>query len=88
MDIKFIDWKMILFYFIVLIVKEKYLDLVNFWYELYFVEKVVVVFLENVLLDVKELGWGMELIWCECSIYDNSVFWNFFSINEGKLDKF
>lgn len=43
--------------------------------------------LENVLLDVKELGRGMELIRRECSIHDNSVLRNFLSTNEGKLDK-
>lgn len=39
------------------------------------------------LLDVKELGRGMELIRQECSIHDNSVLRNFLSTNEGKLDK-
>ena len=43
--------------------------------------------LENVLLDVKELCRGMELIRRECSIHDNSVLRNFLSTNEGKLDK-
>lgn len=43
--------------------------------------------LENVLLDVKELGRGMELIRRECSIHDNSVLRSFLSTNEGKLDK-
>lgn len=43
--------------------------------------------LENVLLDVKELGRGMELIRRECSIHDHSVLRNFLSTNEGKLDK-
>lgn len=48
---------------------------------------VTTVSLENVLLDVKELGRGMELIRRECSIHDNSVLRNFLSTNEGKLDK-
>lgn len=48
---------------------------------------VTTVSLENVLLDVKELGRGMELIRRECSIHDNSVLRNFLSANEGKLDK-
>lgn len=43
--------------------------------------------LENVLLDVKELGRGMELIRRECSMHDNSVLRGFLSTNEGKLDK-
>lgn len=68
-------------------VKEKYPDLANFWHELHFVEKAAAVSLENVLLDVKELGRGMELIRRECSIHDNSVLRNFLSTNEGKLDK-
>lgn len=48
---------------------------------------VTTVSLENVLLDVKELGRGMELIRRECSIHDNSVLRNFLNTNEGKLDK-
>lgn len=48
---------------------------------------VTTVSLENVLLDVKELGRGMELIRRECGIHDNSVLRNFLSTNEGKLDK-
>lgn len=50
-------------------------------------EKAAAVSLENVLLDVKELGRGMELIRRECSIHDNTVLRNFLSTNEGKLDK-
>lgn len=48
---------------------------------------VTTVSLENVLLDVKELGRGMELIRRECSIHDNSVLRSFLSTNEGRLDK-
>lgn len=48
---------------------------------------VTTVSLENVLLDVKELGRGMELIRRECSIHDHSILRNFLSTNEGKLDK-
>lgn len=48
---------------------------------------VTTVSLENVLLDVKELGRGMELIRRECSIHDNSVLRNFLSTSEGGLDK-
>ncbi|XP_051016287.1 formin-like protein 3 [Acomys russatus] len=87
LDTKSTDRKMTLLHFIALTVKEKYPDLVNFWHELHFVEKAAAVSLENVLLDVKELGRGMELIRRECSIHDNSVLRNFLSTNEGKLDK-
>lgn len=48
---------------------------------------VTTVSLENVLLDVKELGRGMELIRRECGIHDNSVLRSFLSTNEAKLDK-
>uniref|UniRef100_A0A8I5ZLE1 Formin-like 3 n=1 Tax=Rattus norvegicus TaxID=10116 RepID=A0A8I5ZLE1_RAT len=87
LDTKSTDRKMTLLHFIALTVKEKYPELANFWQELHFVEKAAAVSLENVLLDVKELGRGMELIRRECSIHDNSVLRNFLSTNEGKLDK-
>ncbi|KAF6118677.1 formin like 3 [Phyllostomus discolor] len=87
LDTKSTDRKMTLLHFIALTVKEKYPDLANFWHELHFVEKAAAVSLENVLLDVKELGRGMELIRRECSIHDNSVLRNFLTTNEGKLDK-
>ncbi|XP_058164250.1 formin-like protein 3 isoform X4 [Dasypus novemcinctus] len=87
LDTKSTDRKMTLLHFIALTVKEKYPDLANFWHELHFVEKAAAVSLENVLLDVKELGRGMELIRRECSLHDNSVLRNFLSTNEGKLDK-
>ncbi|KAM9229771.1 formin-like protein 3 [Dugong dugon] len=87
LDTKSTDRKMTLLHFIALTVKEKYPDLANFWHELHFVEKAAAVSLENVLLDVKELGRGMDLIQRECSLHDNSVLRNFLSANEGKLDK-
>lgn len=87
LDTKSTDRKMTLLHFIALTVKEKYPELANFWQELHFVEKAAAVSLENVLLDVKELGRGMELIRRECSIHDNSILRNFLSTNEGKLDK-
>ncbi|KAF7246815.1 Formin-like protein 3 [Varanus komodoensis] len=43
--------------------------------------------LENVLLDVKELGRGMELIRRECSLHEHSILRSFLSANEGKLDR-
>ncbi|XP_036311734.1 formin-like protein 3 isoform X1 [Pipistrellus kuhlii] len=87
LDTKSTDRKMTLLHFIALTVKEKYPDLANFWHELHFVEKAAAVSLENVLLDVKELGRGMELIRRECSMHDHSVLRSFLSTNEGKLDK-
>ncbi|XP_006870134.1 PREDICTED: formin-like protein 3 isoform X2 [Chrysochloris asiatica] len=87
LDTKSTDRKMTLLHFIALTVKEKYPDLANFWHELHFVEKAAAVSLENVLLDVKELGRGMDLIRRECSLHDNSVLRSFLSTNEGKLDK-
>ncbi|XP_036617257.1 formin-like protein 3 isoform X3 [Trichosurus vulpecula] len=87
LDTKSTDRKLTLLHFIALTVKEKYPDLAGFWHELHFVEKAAAVSLENVLLDVKELGRGMELIRRECSLHDNSVLRNFLIANEGKLDK-
>ncbi|XP_043821022.1 formin-like protein 3 isoform X3 [Dromiciops gliroides] len=87
LDTKSTDRKLTLLHFIALTVKEKYPELAGFWHELHFVEKAAAVSLENVLLDVKELGRGMELIRRECSLHDNSVLRSFLSANEGKLDK-
>lgn len=47
----------------------------------------ITVSLENVLLDVKELGRGMELIRRECSLHEHSILRSFLSANEGKLDR-
>lgn len=43
--------------------------------------------LENVLLDVKELGKGMDLIRRECSLHDHSVLKGFIQGSDGQLDK-
>ncbi|XP_056654275.1 formin-like protein 3 isoform X3 [Monodelphis domestica] len=87
LDTKSTDRKLTLLHFIALTVKEKYPELAGFWHELHFVEKAAAVSLENVLLDVKELGRGMELIRRECGLHDNTVLRSFLSANEGKLDK-
>ncbi|XP_030410730.1 formin-like protein 3 isoform X3 [Gopherus evgoodei] len=87
LDTKSTDRKLTLLHFIALTVREKYPDLATFWQELHFVEKAAAVSLENVLLDVKELGRGMDLIRRECSIHDNSVLRSFLSASEGRLEK-
>ncbi|CAM5168821.1 unnamed protein product [Eretmochelys imbricata] len=87
LDTKSTDRKLTLLHFIALTVREKYPDLATFWQELHFVEKAAAVSLENVLLDVKELGRGMDLIRRECSIHDNSVLRNFLGASEGRLEK-
>lgn len=43
--------------------------------------------LENVLLDVRELGKGMELIRRECSLHDHSVLKGFVQASDAQLDK-
>lgn len=43
--------------------------------------------LENVLLDVKELGRGMELLRRECGLHENSVLRAFLAASEGKLER-
>ncbi|XP_034648338.1 formin-like protein 3 isoform X3 [Trachemys scripta elegans] len=87
LDTKSTDRKLTLLHFIALTVREKYPDLATFWQELHFVEKAAAVSLENVLLDVKELGRGMDLIRRECSIHDNSILRSFLGANEGRLEK-
>lgn len=43
--------------------------------------------LENVLLDVRELGKGMDLIRRECSLHDHSVLKGFVQASDSQLDK-
>lgn len=43
--------------------------------------------LENVLLDVRELGKGMDLIRRECSLHDHSVLKGFVQASDTQLDK-
>uniref|UniRef100_F6SY29 Formin like 3 n=1 Tax=Ornithorhynchus anatinus TaxID=9258 RepID=F6SY29_ORNAN len=87
LDTKSTDRKLTLLHFIALTVKEKYPELAGFWHELHFVEKAAAVSLENVLLDVKELGRGMELLRRENGLHDNGVLRAFLSANEARLDK-
>ncbi|XP_074421221.1 formin-like protein 3 isoform X8 [Larus michahellis] len=87
LDTKSTDRKMTLLHFIALTVREKYPELATFWQELHFVEKAAAVSLENVLLDVKELGRGMELLRRECGLHDNSVLRAFLAGSEGKLER-
>lgn len=51
---------------------------------MYFLSKVS---LENVLLDVRELGKGMDLIRRECSLHDHSVLKGFLQASDTQLDK-
>ncbi|XP_045911708.1 formin-like protein 3 isoform X4 [Micropterus dolomieu] len=87
LDTKSTDRKMTLLHYIALIVKEKYPELANFYNELHFVDKAAAVSLENVLLDVRELGKGMELIRRECSLHDHSVLKAFVQASDPQLDK-
>ncbi|XP_054663016.1 formin-like protein 3 isoform X6 [Grus americana] len=87
LDTKSTDRKMTLLHFIALTVREKYPELATFWQELHFVEKASAVSLENVLLDVKELGRGMELLRRECGLHENSVLRAFLATSEGKLER-
>ncbi|KAM6112281.1 LOW QUALITY PROTEIN: formin-like protein 3 [Phoenicopterus ruber ruber] len=87
LDTKSTDRKMTLLHFIALTVREKYPELATFWQELHFVEKAAAVSLENVLLDVKELGRGMELLRRECGLHENSVLRAFLAASEGKLER-
>uniref|UniRef100_A0AAQ5XN43 Uncharacterized protein n=1 Tax=Amphiprion ocellaris TaxID=80972 RepID=A0AAQ5XN43_AMPOC len=87
LDTKSTDRKMTLLHYIALIVKEKYPELANFHNELHFVDKAAAVSLENVLLDVRELGKGMDLIRRECSLHDHSVLKGFVHSSDTQLDK-
>uniref|UniRef100_A0A8D0HM13 Formin like 3 n=1 Tax=Sphenodon punctatus TaxID=8508 RepID=A0A8D0HM13_SPHPU len=87
LDTKSTDRKLTLLHFISMLVREKYPELSNFWQEMHFVEKAAVVSLENVLLDVKELGRGMELIRRECSLHEHAILRSFLGANEAKLER-
>ncbi|KAM6308076.1 formin-like protein 3 [Podargus strigoides] len=87
LDTKSTDRKMTLLHFIALTVREKYPELATFWQELHFVEKAAAVSLENVLLDVKELGRGMELLRRECALHDSGVLRSFLGGSEGQLER-
>uniref|UniRef100_A0A8C7Y876 Formin-like 3 n=1 Tax=Oryzias sinensis TaxID=183150 RepID=A0A8C7Y876_9TELE len=87
LDTKSTDRKMTLLHYIALIVKEKYPELANFYNELHFVDKAAAVSLENVLLDVRELGKGMDLIRRECSLHDHPVLKSFLQGSDAQLDK-
>ncbi|XP_063281171.1 formin-like protein 3 isoform X4 [Prinia subflava] len=87
LDTKSTDRKMTLLHFIALTVREKYPELATFWQELHFVEKAAAVSLENVLLDVKELGRGMELLRRECGQHESAVLRSFLGASEGQLER-
>uniref|UniRef100_A0AAQ4QNI5 Formin-like 3 n=1 Tax=Gasterosteus aculeatus aculeatus TaxID=481459 RepID=A0AAQ4QNI5_GASAC len=87
LDTKSTDRKMTLLHYIALILKEKYPELANFYNELHFVDKAAAVSLENVLLDVRELGKGMDLIRRECTLHDHSVLKGFVQASDTQLDK-
>ncbi|KAJ8265673.1 hypothetical protein COCON_G00147720 [Conger conger] len=87
LDTKSTDRKMTLLHYIAIVVKEKYCDLANFYNELHFVDKAAAVSLENVLLDVRELGKGMDLIRRECSLHDHPVLKGFLQASDPQLDK-
>ncbi|MFT7801070.1 formin-like protein 3 isoform X1 [Arapaima gigas] len=86
LDTKSTDRTMTLLHYIALIVKEKYPELANFFTELHFVDKAATVSLENVLVDVRELGRGLELVRRECSLHDHAVLKVFLHASEPQLD--
>ncbi|GCB80877.1 hypothetical protein scyTo_0022946, partial [Scyliorhinus torazame] len=87
-DTKSTDRKLTLLHYIALVIKQKYSNIATFWSELHFIEKAAAVSLENVLLDVKEMGHNMELVKRESSMHEhNMVLKDFLSQNEGKLEK-
>ncbi|XP_051516933.1 formin-like protein 3 isoform X2 [Myxocyprinus asiaticus] len=87
LETKSTDRKMTLLHYIALVVKEKYPKLATFYNELHFVDKAAAVSLENVLLDVKELGKGMDLVRRECSLHDHAVLKGFLQTSDTQLDK-
>ncbi|XP_060677162.1 formin-like protein 3 [Hemiscyllium ocellatum] len=88
LDTKSTDRKLTLLHYIAIVIKQKYPSIATFWSELHFIEKAAAVSLENVLLDVKEMGHNMELVKRESSMHDhNVVLKDFLTQNEGTLEK-
>ncbi|XP_067880691.1 formin-like protein 3 isoform X1 [Heterodontus francisci] len=88
LDTKSTDRKLTLLHYIAIVIKQKYSNIATFWSELHFIDKAAAVSLENVLLDVKEMGHNMELVKRESSMHEhNVVLKDFLSQNEGKLEK-
>ncbi|XP_051962120.1 formin-like protein 3 isoform X2 [Xyrauchen texanus] len=87
LETKSTDRKMTLLHYIALVVKEKYPKLATFYNELHFVDKAAAVSLENVLLDIKELGKGMDLVRRECSLHDHAILKGFLQTSDTQLDK-
>uniref|UniRef100_A0A8C1Q8J8 Formin-like 2a n=1 Tax=Cyprinus carpio TaxID=7962 RepID=A0A8C1Q8J8_CYPCA len=88
LDTKSTDRKMTLLHYIANVVKDKYQQVSLFYNELNYVEKAAAVSLENVLLDVKELQRGMDLMRREYSMHGhNTLLRDFIQQNENKLKK-
>uniref|UniRef100_A0A9J8A8I4 Formin-like 2a n=1 Tax=Cyprinus carpio carpio TaxID=630221 RepID=A0A9J8A8I4_CYPCA len=88
LDTKSTDRKMTLLHYIANVVKDKYQQVSLFYNELNYVEKAAAVSLENVLLDVKELQRGMDLMKREYSMHGhNTLLRDFIQQNENKLKK-
>ncbi|XP_059355452.1 formin-like protein 2 isoform X2 [Carassius carassius] len=88
LDTKSTDRKMTLLHYISNVVKDKYQQVSLFYNELNYVEKAAAVSLENVLLDVKELQRGMDLMRREYSMHGhNTLLRDFIQQNENKLKK-
>lgn len=87
LDTKSTDRRITLLHYIALIVKENYIDLANFYSELHYVDKAAAVSLENVLLDVRELAKGMELVRRECSQHDHPVLKAFLQAGQPSLEQ-
>ncbi|KAJ8260130.1 hypothetical protein GJAV_G00177390 [Gymnothorax javanicus] len=87
LDTKSTDRKITLLHYIALIVKQKYPELANFYNELHFIDKAAAVSLENVLLDVRDLGRGMDLVRKECGLHDHAVLKGFLQTSDPQLEK-
>ncbi|KAF4095618.1 hypothetical protein G5714_023221 [Onychostoma macrolepis] len=87
LDMKSTDRKLTLLHFIVSIIQEKYPQLHNFHTELHCLDKAALVSLDSILVDVRSLEKGMEVVRKEyLQQKDSAVLTNFMSNNGSLLD--
>lgn len=91
LDTKSTDKRMCLLHYIVMTIRQKFPDLLDFDTELFYIDKAAQVSLENVVTDVSELEKGMENVRKEADVRNkgpqNLVLRDFLNNSEEKLRK-
>lgn len=91
LDTKSTDKRMCLLHYIVMTIRQKFPELLDFDTELMYIEKAAQVSLENLITDVHELEKGMEIVRKEADVRNkgpqNLVLKDFLTNSEEKLRK-